>query len=351
MSLLQVGLGNYLGEDSGHWLGGQTDVVDVPSLRGISGVQFLAAMTGGAFAWNEKLSVHHEAIMGLLVAYIVLTFLVVLWIAWDSETICIFDVFGKSFHYVWFDSGKRWTFLFAYGWRLAVVCTVVLVNTGLCYRLYAANPFQLGAPIHALAFAIMFAGSFTAIPWIYMAERIRWRRQVHRAALRLTELAKRMTTDQDYVQTLQRADYATEEPWTAWHPNDHEWQTEEGKQFWSDLLPVVYVRDDSHGAVVFPIDFESFLGWNIPGELGRVDSELPFRGPFDASFRVKSVWPLRGCSGWCLIRTEMRSELDARLDDCGEQAVLADRTKRLESGEATVSEWSEAKKRLDNLGQ
>jgi len=33
------------------------------------------------------------------------------------------------------------------------------------------------------------------------------------------------------------------------------------------------------------------------------------------------------------------------------EKVLADRTKRLESGEATVSEWSEAKKRLQNLGQ
>ncbi len=31
--------------------------------------------------------------------------------------------------------------------------------------------------------------------------------------------------------------------------------------------------------------------------------------------------------------------------------VLADRAKRLESGEATVCEWSEAKKRLQDLGQ
>ena len=33
------------------------------------------------------------------------------------------------------------------------------------------------------------------------------------------------------------------------------------------------------------------------------------------------------------------------------EKVLADRTKRLESGEATVSEWSEAKKRLQDLGR
>ena len=33
------------------------------------------------------------------------------------------------------------------------------------------------------------------------------------------------------------------------------------------------------------------------------------------------------------------------------EKVLADRTKRIESNEATVSEWSEAKKRLQNLGR
>ena len=33
------------------------------------------------------------------------------------------------------------------------------------------------------------------------------------------------------------------------------------------------------------------------------------------------------------------------------EKVLAERKKRLESNEATVTEWSEAKKRIQNLGQ
>ena len=33
------------------------------------------------------------------------------------------------------------------------------------------------------------------------------------------------------------------------------------------------------------------------------------------------------------------------------EEVLAERTKRLESNEATVCEWSEAKRRLQDLGQ
>ena len=33
------------------------------------------------------------------------------------------------------------------------------------------------------------------------------------------------------------------------------------------------------------------------------------------------------------------------------EKVLADRTKRLESGQTTVCEWSEAKKRLQDLGR
>ena len=33
------------------------------------------------------------------------------------------------------------------------------------------------------------------------------------------------------------------------------------------------------------------------------------------------------------------------------EKVLAERTRRLESGESTISKWSEAKRRLQDLGQ
>jgi hypothetical protein len=50
-----------------------------------------------------------------------------------------------------------------------------------------------------------------------------------------------------------------------------------------------------------------FLAWHIPPELTEVDRDLPFHGPFDTSFCVKSVWKLRGCPGWSVIATEMQS--------------------------------------------
>ena len=257
--------------------------------------------------------------MSLLVAYILLMLLAVLWIAWDFETFFIFDVFGKNFHYVWFDSGQRWTHLFTYGWRLAGLCTLVLLNGVLSYRFYAANPFQLGPSSHFIWFAIMLTASFAAIPWIYMAHRLRWQRQIRWTALQLSDFAKRITTDPEFIQTMQQADYATDEPWTAWHPKQQDRQSDENKQLWSGLVPVVYVRNDASRSALFPVDWEMFLAWNASVQLTRIKSDLPIRGPFDSSFRVKSVQQLRGYPNWRLISTEMDSKLDAASQHCGQQ--------------------------------
>jgi hypothetical protein len=255
--------------------------------------------------------------MSLLDVYILLTLLALLWIAYDVETIYIFDVFGKNFHYVWFDSGQRWTHLFTYGWRLAVICTFVLLNGVLSYRFYAANPFQLGPSLHVIVAAIMLVASFAAIPWIYVAHRLRWQRRIHWTASQLSEFITRITAAPDLEHTLQRADYDTDAPWTAWHPNQKDWQSDADRDLWSGLVPVVYVRNAPPRAALFPIDWEMFLAWNVPIEVSEVNKNLPIHGPCDSSFCVESVKQVRGCPNWSLITTEIQSELDAAFEHSG----------------------------------
>jgi hypothetical protein len=107
--------------------------------------------------------------MTLLAAYILLTLFAVVWILRDAETVFIFDVFGKSFYYVWYESGKRWTYLFTYGWRLALLCSIIVVNLFLVYRFLAADPLRLGWPFVLVLSPIMLLGSFAALPWISAA--------------------------------------------------------------------------------------------------------------------------------------------------------------------------------------
>lgn len=246
--------------------------------------------------------------MILLAIYILLTLAAVIWILLDAETACVFDVYGNSFRYVWFESPHRWAELMTYGWRLAVLCSAVVLGWLLAGRVYTANPFDVGPAIRVGVAAAMLVGSLASLPWIYIAHRIRWHRRIRRTALQLTELAGRITSDAVFLQSLERADYETDAPWTGWHPKEEHWRSE---QLWSLLVPMAYLHNESNRSVLFPVDWETFLGWNVPDEITRTDGALPFHGPDGSSFRVKSIRQLRGCPDWVVIDTEMQSELES----------------------------------------
>lgn len=246
--------------------------------------------------------------MACFLIYALLLLLTLLWIACDRETACVFDVFGKSFYYVWYESGERWRILLTYGWRLAALCSLILLNGILACRVLVENPLQLGSEVHVIVFAAMIAGSVAVFPWIYVAERFRWRRKLRSTARQLSDFAERLVTDSDFAETLRRADYDTKAPWTAWHPNQEQW---EAKQFFQGVVPVAYVRNDSIQSVLFPVDWQTFLAWHLPPNVIAPGRDLPFHGALESSFRVKSVTRLRGCPDWNVIATEMQSELMA----------------------------------------
>ncbi len=255
--------------------------------------------------------------MSLLVAYVLLILLAMLWIAKDTETIYIFDLFGKNFHYVWFESGQRWTHVFTYGWRLAILCSLTVLTGILSYRIYVVNPCGITPALQVIILLGMLTASIAPIPWIYIAHRLRWQRQIRATALRLSEFAERVTAEADPAQMLDRANYDTDEPWAAWHPAQDEWKSDDCNSLWGGLVPVVYVRNDSHRSALFPIDWETFLAWNISADCARINNDLPVHGALGSSFRVEFIQRLRGCPNWCLVHTEMHSELDAMLEDRG----------------------------------
>jgi hypothetical protein len=275
----------------------------------------VTSLAAARLRWS--LSAQPGEIMSLLIAYTLLMLLALLWIAKDAETIYVFDVFGRNFHYVWFESGQRWTHVFTYGWRLVAICSLVLFNGILAYRIFATDLFAIDPTVRRIVLVAMIVASCAPIPWIYIANHLRWRRHIRSTALRLSDFAKRITADSDLAKMLDRADYNTDEPWTAWHPSQNDWKSGDSNRLWDGLIPVVYVRNDSLRSALFPIDWETFLAWNIPADCARINNDLPVHGALDSSFRVESVQLLRGCLNWCLVRTEMRSELDAMIEDRG----------------------------------
>ncbi len=252
--------------------------------------------------------------MSLLFTYTLLMLLAMLWIMKDAETIYIFDVFGKNFCYVWFESGQRWTHIFTYGWRMVVLCLLVLLICLLSYRIYLEDLFEIGPAARLTVFVVLLAASFAPFPWIYLAHRLRWQRQFRATAQRLDDFVNAAIDESERARSLERAEYRTDEPWTAWHPKQDEWKS---NRLWDGLVPVVYLRDAPYRSAIFPIDWETFFAWNIAADCVRVNSDLPVHGAFDSSFRVESVQAIRGIPNWWLVRTEMRSILDTVIEGCG----------------------------------
>lgn len=253
--------------------------------------------------------------MSLLITHLLLTLSAVLWIARDAETAYIFEAFcGESFHYGWYESPKRWNYVFTYGWRLVLLCSFTGIIVIVSCRFFASNPLQLGRATLVGVFALLLVGAFAPIPWINLAHRLRLEQRLRTTALRLTNIIDRVAAKCDLPESLRRADYSCDESWSGWHPKTDEMQS---NQWWEGILPIVYVWNESITSAVFPVDFETWLAWNVPARLFQINSEFPFHGPHHLSFRVKSRRELRGLSHWTVIETKIESEPVAGMDDRG----------------------------------
>jgi hypothetical protein len=231
-----------------------------------------------------------------LVCYALLFAVGALWIALDAEAAYIFDVFGKSFDYMWRHSGNRWKFTVMYGWRLLALASLI------CVCAYLAWPLASAVSNARAAFIIIFIAlaliPFCLLPWIYIANGIRFRRALRDTARKLTPVANRLAVASDISAILDKAAYRVDPLWSAWHPKNVE--------DWPRVVPVVYVHAQPTTTVIFPFDWGYFLAWNLGGQLPPVGAALPFNGPGTTTFVLRSVGPLRGLADWSVFHAELQ---------------------------------------------
>jgi len=227
-----------------------------------------------------------------------------LWIFCDAETYYIFDVFGRNFHYVWYQSGLRWRYSIQYGWRLLVLICLISANAFFSYWCYATNPFMLNGPVALFLSGAMLLSALMLVPWMYFAQRLRVNRFIRYTASQLDEFVQSQLVRPEWQQNLKQAEYAVERGWTAWHPKDDYWKS---SNYWNGIVPVLYVEGDANSAV-FVVDFNVFLGWKTPYMCDQVGESLPFQGPNESSFRVQSVRRLNRPHEWFVIGVEVESE-------------------------------------------
>ncbi len=184
---------------------------------------------------------------------------------------------------MWFESGQRWKFLARYGWRLAVLSSFVVLNIVLSYRIYVANPFDLGTALLLFMFATLVSASFAPIPWVYVAHELRWQHQIRSTAFRLSGFVESVTADTDLGRTWIVATTKTNEPWTAWHPTLERCEPTIGGEHWFQC----YISTRTPVLTLIPIEPETFLAWNIPTDSIGINKDLPVCGAHGSSFSSK----------------------------------------------------------------
>lgn len=192
--------------------------------------------------------------------------------------------------------------------RLAFLTTLVTLNIAVTFWMFAKNPFGSGQATRWTMLAAMLAGSLGMLALPSLAARFRFLQLLYSKTAQLTGLVAIAKSESDVGNNFDVAAYDTLSGWTAWHPKQQEFQ---GNTLWSGMIPAIYLRQGIQPVVVIPIDFKYFLAWKFPYEV-RPGEWLPFSGPGQTKFLVKTIHNIPGRRGWSVVRTEM-NELDVEL--------------------------------------
>lgn len=223
--------------------------------------------------------------MVYLATYCVLMALAFAWIAVDYETGYVFDVFGKNFHWVWYEYPKRWTTVLTYGWRLLLLIGFEITHVLLAYLVLRDNP--LGAPYWAqvVLHIGMILAALALVPWIGKAHQMRRWRALRRTARALAHSIQRIAENRDTSGLLPATEYSISHPWTAWYPDDKEWVQWKGRKPFL-FRPMIYLVAGE--SVLAMVSGSEFLSWNAQDGFPEIGTPLPFTHG-EVKYEVTSV--------------------------------------------------------------
>ena len=188
--------------------------------------------------------------------------------------------------------------------RLALLTILESVCVVTALAMFVNNPFNLERLSRGGVLTAMFAFSIvlSGLPRLFAF--LRFQRFVSSKTAHLADLLRVIKSETELQSHLVDAGYATQGGWTAWHPNQHDF---DHNSLWCGLVPVAYLWRGDRPSVVVPVDFRCFLAWSFPADL-KAGEELPFTGPGDTRYFVTRMRKVVGRSGWSIIYADM--ELD-----------------------------------------
>jgi hypothetical protein len=241
--------------------------------------------------------------MFLLGSYILVALVALIWMALDTDATSAFEIFRRHLHRTARAMQMYSDWAFHSLRRCVFLLTLVALSLLVTFLMLAQNPFDLGQSARNAMFASTLIGSLAMIPLPYLSAHLRLLRHLYSKAADLSELVSIVTSETEVPHHLEPAEYDTSDRWTAWHPKEDQWKAD---RYWIGIVPVAYLRQGTELSLIVPVDWEHFLAWKIPAGSAVPGCDLPFKGPGETAFTVKTVHRVIGRQGWSVVRADMK---------------------------------------------
>lgn len=226
-----------------------------------------------------------------------------IWITRDSWMQEAFAVYGRAFRTA--VQMKAWGIMYRCGWRLCILVATICTTLWFAFdaTVLRGNETTTSAKV---AWAVLAASAAAIVPWRFAVVAIQRRREIDSLVNDLTGTADRIGSTCDMNTTFAPAGYDNAGDWSAWHPSHGEFEAGDDSSIWRRVVPVFYTSPTHPGTVVIPIDWSNFAVWGAITAVPRIGEHLPFRGPGQTGFRLRSIrQPKSGSSCSMLLCADM----------------------------------------------
>lgn len=231
------------------------------------------------------------------------------WIACDPWMQEAFHIYGRAFR-VAVDM-KAWDIMWRCGWRLCIVIATICASLWLAFDAIVLDGNDTTSATK-VTWGVLAALAAMMVPSRFAIVAIQRRREIDALVNELFGAAQRIVTTGDMEGTFDPAGYDNDEDWIAWQPASAEFDAADDASIWRRIVPVFYTSPTHRDVVVIPIDWGAFVVWGALPSIPKIGEHLPFGGPGQAKFRLRSIRQSNGGHNRCML---LSTELDLSDED------------------------------------
>jgi len=238
------------------------------------------------------------------------------WIARDHWMQEAFSVYGRAFRVA--VQMKEWDIMYRCGWRFGVLIATVCATFWFAFDAIVLHRNETSTSMK-VAWGVAVTLAAAIVPWHFTLVAIQGRREIDSLINEITGTAQRIASTSDMNTAFDPAGYDNADDWSAWHPNQADFEGAGNASVWQRVVPVFYTSPTHPGTVVVPIDWSNFAVWGPIPAFPKIGADLPFRGPGQTGFRLRSIRHPKRCTSCSLL---LCTDIDLTAEDAAGNHVV-----------------------------